>query len=441
MLDTLLNYAAYLFGNTLTNIFCVSCWTSCCEKSGDSIINNRTKTISIILLVIFTFVFNLLLPRPIRFTLTFILLIFTSYKYFTRDIKTSIILVITSQLIIWFSEFTFVIIASIFGIENIQELTNEPLIFILLNAYVTIISFVILMTKLPQKFFKLINKSTNNIKLNETVMYSIIIIVVIVVSTTESYMQLPLPIILTTNVIMAIIFIGLIIMSSTIKSKYNNINSKYETSITSLREYEGMIDKYRIYNHENKNELQTLRNLISKKNTKALKYIDEIINDKIKDNEKIMYKTSKIPEGGLRATIYSKLCTMDELGIKYSLDIAKDIRTVDLINMKEDIVLNICKILGVFLDNAIEAVKDLKTKHIGIEIYLMDGDLCVDITNNYEGKLDMNKIGSSKYTTKGGNHGYGLSLVNQIISDYPDRFENEKSITKNTFTQKIKIKM
>ena len=163
-----------------------------------------------------------------------------------------------------------------------------------------------------------------------------------------------------------------------------------------------MIDKYRIYNHENKNELQTLRNLISKKNTKALKYIDSILDNKIKDNEKIMHKTSKIPEGGLRATIYSKLCIMDELGIKYSLDIAKDIRTVDLINMKEDIVLNICKILGVFLDNAIEAVKDLKTKHIGIEIYLMDGDLCVDITNNYEGKLDIDKIGSSKYTTKGG---------------------------------------
>ena len=439
MLSTVLNYLTLIFGHLLTNIFCICCWNKCLDYK---IKDTKTNSIrAAIILIILMPIFNLLLPRPIRFTLTFILLIFTAYKYFTSNIKMSIILVITSQLIIWFSEFTFVIIASIFGIENIQELTNEPLIFILLNAYVTIISFVILMTKLPQKFFKLINKSTNNIKLNETVMYSIIIIVVIVVSTTESYMQLPLPIILTTNVIMTIIFIGLIIMSSTIKSKYNNINSKYETSITSLREYEGMIDKYRIYNHENKNELQTLRNLISKKNTKALKYIDSILDNKIKDNEKIMHKTSKIPEGGLRATIYAKLCTMDELGIKYSLDIAKDIRTVDLINMKEDIVLNICKILGVFLDNAIEAVKNLKTKHIGIEIYLMDGDLCVDITNKYEGKLDMNKIGNSKYTTKGGNHGYGLSLVNQIISDYPDVFENEKSITKNTFTQKIKIKM
>ena len=383
-----------------------------------------------------------ILPKPIRFFSNFVILYIACYFTVNKNSRISFLSVLTSQLTLWFSEFTFVIIASIFGNDNIQESINSNIIlFMILNIYIFIISILLLKIKLPQKLFALFDSVSESIKNNEAIAYTLMIVIVIAVSTTESYMQLPLPIILTTNVIMTIIFIGLIIMSSTIKSKYNNINSKYETSITSLREYEGMIDKYRISNHENKNELLTLRNLISKKNTKALKYIDEIINDKIKDNEKIMYKTSKIPEGGLRATIYAKLCTMDELGIKYSLDIAKDIRTVDLINMKEDIVLNICKILGVFLDNAIEAVKDLKTKHIGIEIYLMDGDLCVDITNKYEGKLDMNKIGNSKYTTKGGNHGYGLSLVNQIISDYPDVFENEKSITKNTFTQKIKIKM
>ena len=154
-----------------------------------------------------------------------------------------------------------------------------------------------------------------------------------------------------------------------------------------------------------------------------------------------MRKTFKIPEGGLRAIIYGKLCKMDELRIKYSLDIARDVRTVDLINMDEEIVLNICKILGVFLDNAIEAVKNLKEKQITIEIYLMDGKLCIDITNNFEGKLELDKLDKEKYTTKGKNHGYGLSLVKQIINDNSNIFENEKSISRNTFTQKLKIKM
>ena len=439
-MNELINILIYFFSNALMFVFSIYCWILC--KKEKIKLSNSKFLVSVILMAISAIAIDAILPKPIRFFSNFVILYIACYFTVNKNSRISFLSVLTSQLTLWFSEFTFVIIASIFGNDNIQESINSNIIlFMILNIYIFIISILLLKIKLPQKLFALFDSVSESIKNNEAIAYTLMIVIVIAVSTTESYMQLPLPIILTTNVIMTIIFIGLIIMSSTIKSKYNNINSKYETSITSLREYEGMIDKYRIYNHENKNELLTLRNLISKKNTKALKYIDEIINDKIKDNEKIMYKTSKIPEGGLRATIYAKLCTMDELGIKYSLDIAKDIRTVDLINMKEDIVLNICKILGVFLDNAIEAVKDLKTKHIGIEIYLMDGDLCVDITNKYEGKLDMNKIGSSKYTTKGGNHGYGLSLVNQIISDYPGVFENEKSITKNTFTQKIKIKM
>ena len=439
-MNELINILIYFFSNALMFDFSIYCWILC--KKEKIKLSNSKFLVSVILMAISAIAIDAILPKPIRFFSNFVILYIACYFTVNKNSRISFLSVLTSQLTLWFSEFTFVIIASIFGNDNIQESINSNIIlFMILNIYIFIISILLLKIKLPQKLFALFDSVSESIKNNEAIAYTLMIVIVIAVSTTESYMQLPLPIILTTNVIMTIIFIGLIIMSSTIKSKYNNINSKYETSITSLREYEGMIDKYRISNHENKNELLTLRNLISKKNTKALKYIDEIINDKIKDNEKIMYKTSKIPEGGLRATIYAKLCTMDELGIKYSLDIAKDIRTVDLINMKEDIVLNICKILGVFLDNAIEAVKDLKTKHIGIEIYLMDGDLCVDITNKYEGKLDMNKIGNSKYTTKGGNHGYGLSLVNQIISDYPDVFENEKSITKNTFTQKIKIKM
>ena len=437
-MDSVIMFLLNFVGTCFIVLFFIYCWKELnfTNKTGidikDILLTGSVSLItSIIMISISTYLIRILLNVAI--------LIIFNYLFYVKSLKKSIIMIIFLQVIVMMAE----VIYTIFGILILKIDVKSFGLFtnLINNIGTTIISLIIWKTNYPQKIFKNILVITNSFKGQRIIISSILMLLVAIISPMAVYLEWDYVIVLTINTLITLFFIYVSIKFATAQSKYNEINNKYETSITSLREYEGMIDKYRIYNHENKNELQTLRNLISKKNTKALKYIDSILDNKIKDNEKIMHKTSKIPEGGLRATIYSKLCMMDELGIKYSLDIAKDIRTVDLINMKEDIVLNICKILGVFLDNAIEAVKDLKTKHIGIEIYLMDGDLCVDITNNYEGKLDMNKIGSSKYTTKGGNHGYGLSLVNQIISDYPDVFENEKSITKNTFTQKIKIKM
>ncbi len=437
MLELIINILLSFIGTYFVTLFFIYCWKNFNQKH--NLLNFHDIIIATIISLITSVNMVIIQIYLIKILTNIFIFIIFNYLFYTRDIKKSITMTILLQLIVMLSEVIYAIICTV--IFKFDVTSSVPYINLVNNIGTTIVSLLLWKTSYPRRIYNFIVNSIQSFKQREIIIATFLMLMVAIISTMAVYMNWNYIIVLSINTFLIFVFVFISIKFANAQNKYNEINNKYETSITSLREYEGMIDKYRIYNHENKNELQTLRNLISKKNTKALKYIDSILDNKIKDNEKIMHKTSKIPEGGLRATIYSKLCIMDELGIKYSLDIAKDIRTVDLINMKEDIVLNICKILGVFLDNAIEAVKDLKTKHIGIEIYLMDGDLCVDITNNYEGKLDIDKIGSSKYTTKGENHGYGLSLVNQIINDYPGVFENEKSITKNTFTQKIKIKM
>lgn len=382
---------------------------------------------------------NYIFPQPFKMIVVMLLMIMINFFFVSRNLKKSIILVVISQMILAISEISFVIICSFIFENKIYELLLEPLPSILLNLYILIVSLIIVRRKFIYKMFKLF---CGNTKTFENVIYPIIIIFTLIIATIESHMKLPLTIVLITNFIMAIVFISIIITSSRIKEKYNKINGKYETSISSLKEYEVMIDKFRVYTHENKNEFLTIRNMLKDKNSKetVIKYIDKLVDNKIKDNDKIMKKTSKIPEGGLRATIYSKLCLMDKLKIKYKLNISREVRTTDLINLDEDLILKICKILGVFLDNAIEAVKNLKKKEISIEIYIMDQELCVDITNNFEGNLDLNKINNIKYTTKGDGHGYGLTLVKQLLEE-SNKLENEKSINRDTFTQTLKIKM
>ena len=437
MIEMLKIFSLVYTGTYFMTIFFIYCWRKLLD------INNKILKKDYLICIIITFFTSCFLVfirvYPIKIILNIFILIIFNYYLYTKNIKKSIVAVILLQILTMISEVIYAIIST--TIFKFDVISYEIYTNLVNNVGTTIVSFIIWKTGYPKKLYNFLIKSLQSYRQSELIITTTLMLLVAIISTMAVYLKWNYVIVLSINTVLIIIFIFISIKFASAKNKYNEISNKYETSISSLRQYEAMIDKYRLYNHENKNELQTLRNLISKKNTKALKYIDGILEDKINDNEKIMRKTFKIPEGGLRAIIYGKLCKMDELGIKYSLDIARDVRTVDLINMDEEIVLNICKILGVFLDNAIEAVKDLKEKQINIEIYLMDGKLCIDITNNFEGKLELDKLDKEKYTTKGKNHGYGLSLVKQIIDDNSNTFENEKSISRNTFTQKLKIKM
>ncbi len=437
MENTLLNFLWLVFNNLFIDFFTIMCWYKCI---GDKYKVSKLIILTLVVALV-TSSFDIFFSNFIRIIAIFIFLILICKFTIIKNYKKSIILFIISELIIWISEFSFVILVSIFHNNEIQSVLSKPLVYFILTLYISIIYIILLYKNIPQKLFKFLNNNYTHSSSYDSLKYSLIIIAIIIISTIESYMELPLTIILITNVVMAILFVRIVINSTKIKANFNKISSKYETSISSLKEYEVMIDKFRVETHENKNEFLTVRNMIKDNPDEAIKYIDKLVDNKIEDNNKIMKKTAKIPSGGLKATIYSKLCLMDKLKIKYKLNIARDVHTTDLINLDEDLVLKICKILGVFLDNAIEAVKKLKKKEIFIEIYSMDDNLCIDITNNFKGNLDLNKISKQKYTTKGEGHGYGLSLVDKLLQEEPERLENEKSINGDTFTQMLKIKM
>ena len=427
---------SYFIGNAFISMFSLLVWNKL-----EPIKKTKAQWFFVwILIAMIITLYTYLLPNPIKMITTVLTLIMINFLLLTKNLKSSIILIVISQMILALAEFSFVIACSAFWGNEIYDILFEPLPSILLNIYIFSVSMLISKTKLIKKIYFLFY---NNIKNKENLIYPLIIISILIIATIESHINLPLPIVLITNVIMAIIFISIIITSTKIKENYEKISSKYENSISSLKEYEVMIDKFRVDTHENKNEFRTIRNMLKAKAKKddVIKYIDKLIDNKIKDNDKIMKKTAKIPEGGLRATIYSKLCLMDTLNVKYRLNISRDVRTTDLINLDEDLVLKICKILGVFLDNAIEAVKELNKKEIVVEIYTMDNNLCIDVTNNFKGSLDLEKISNIKYTTKGDGHGYGLTLVNKLLEEESDKLENEKSINRDTFTQTLKIKM
>lgn len=405
-------------------------------------LNNQKKYI--VLSIIITII-NIITTDYSYLKLPLMMIVLTLYNYtnYSKNLKISIIMLFLTQFIVIICESILVIIFVIFTKNDIESLLQINNVYILFSLATTILSILLFKTKLPVKIYDLIVKVTYYDKNQETTLYTITLLAIAIISTTASYLRWHTIYILLINTILFLFFVFISLQLVREKNKFEETNKKYRTSINGLREYEEMMDKYRVVNHENKNTLLEIRGMLAHEDSKdkIIKMIDNTIDNKIKDNEKIMHKTVKIPEGGLRGIIYSKICVMDDLKIKYKLDIANDVRTVDLINLDDDVIVNICKILGVFIDNSIEEVRNLKKKNIGIEIYVIDDTLSIDISNNYKGDIDMDKIDNAGYTTKGKGHGYGLALVNKILEENKDILENERMIDKNIFTQCLKIKL
>ena len=374
------------------------------------------------------------------FVMVIILSIIIKYL-FKINFRNAIITSMYSEFILVISETLFALVITIIFNIGSNQMVETLFTNFFSNVFIAFVSVLIVNLNFIKNFYKFINSITE--RLNEMHLIVMCLFVIITVNILEAtlYYDVDYRYLLMFNTLLMVFCAFIIINSFKTKNNYIKVYDKYNTTLKSLKEYEDILDKYRVSNHENKNQLLTIRNMLPKTSKKIISYIDTIVENKLKDNEKAMFEVSRIPAGGLRGLIYSKVLAMKEVNIEYELEISKDIKTVDLINNIDDfIMLDICKIIGVYTDNAIQEVEKLEEKYINIEMYLDNSDLIISISNNYSGIIELDKIEDSGYTTKEAGHGYGLTLAKQIV-DNNKKLSNKKMITQDTFTQMLKIKM
>ena len=242
------------------------------------------------------------------------------------------------------------------------------------------------------------------------------------------------------NSFLIVIYSYIIYYSLNEKNKNIIVQAENDSLMDSLHQYEDMVDRQRVDNHENKNQLLIIKNMIKKNDKDVVKYIDTIVKDKKEDDEVLYTRVKTIPSGGLQGIIYQKMLTMKDDKILFSLDVSRDVRKIDMDSLSMDDNYKLCKIIGVFLDNAIEESRNIKDKCIMISLYIDENDLIIDISNRFNNEIDIDKIDDEGYTTKGDGHGYGLSLVKKIVAE-SNIFENERIVKKDIFKQIIKVKI
>ncbi|MGI6669508.1 MAG: sensor histidine kinase [Acetivibrionales bacterium] len=139
-----------------------------------------------------------------------------------------------------------------------------------------------------------------------------------------------------------------------------------------------------------------------------------------------------IKNAGLFGIISSKMNLASEKGIKVELSVIGEIENIPGVKISE-----LCEIVGIFLDNAIEeAVK--ATKKVDILVRKSQKGTEISISNGCLDTPDIKAIYKEGYSTKGENRGMGLAIARQIVDKY-DNILLTTSVDDNVFTQTLEI--
>lgn len=175
-------------------------------------------------------------------------------------------------------------------------------------------------------------------------------------------------------------------------------------------------DNIRAFKHDFWNIVQGIGGYIGKNDMEGLKkYYAKLVEDCHQVNNLTALSPSVVNNPAVYNVLAHKYHKADELGIKINLDVFMDLNELN-INSYE-----LTRILGILMNNAIEASKECEDKTINVT-FRKDNKRpmqLIIIENTYKDKnIDTEKIYEKGYSTKEGNTGLGLWEIRQIMKKH-----------------------
>ena len=203
------------------------------------------------------------------------------------------------------------------------------------------------------------------------------------------------------------------------------------------RNLEAMYNSLRSFKHDYVNILLSLSGYIEDGDIDRLK---DFFENKIFPTKNLItggdYKLNQFSNIGvleIKSLLSAKMIYAHESGIDITIDIPDKVEgfpidTVDL-----------ARILGIFLDNAMEATLETEQPQIGLNIIQNKTGVSIIISNRFrDNGLMLHKLKQKGFSTKIGHQGIGLGNAQKIISSY-DNALLETTMKCDYFTQHIEL--
>ncbi len=370
---------------------------------------------------------NLLLPNPYTFFINVIVILLSVYVFFKTNIIKTILALIVPLLITVFCESFFMKICISYFHFDATTILSMPLYKLLVSLAIQLLVFLIY---LLIKYFKIQIAVFENISKRNKIIIFInfifaILSLIIQFFITGFYLdKLPVYIVILSNLsLIAYFLLSIYSLTKTTQLEVASLDLAQEKEHNRILKISQ--DELHGFRHDFSNILCTIGGYVQVSDMNGLKkYYAQIQKDINKINTLGALNPDTINNPAVFALISSKYNRALEENIELNIN---SFLNFDTLNMK---IYEFTRILGILLDNAIEAARECDEKIINIEIRKDSNHnrQLLIVENTYTNKnVNTDKIYEKNYSTKPGNSGLGLWEVRQIL---------KKNNNLNLFTSK-----
>lgn len=203
------------------------------------------------------------------------------------------------------------------------------------------------------------------------------------------------------------------------------------------RNLESMYNGLRSFKHDYVNILLSMSGYIEDGDMDRLK---DFFESKIFPTKDLItggdYKLNQLSSIGvleIKSLLSAKMIYAHESGIDITIDIPDKVESflIDTVDL--------ARILGIFLDNAIEAALETEQPQIGLNIIQNETGVSIIISNHFrDNSVMLHKLKQKGFSTKIGHQGIGLWNAQKIISSY-DNVLLETTMKCSYFIQHIEL--
>lgn len=243
------------------------------------------------------------------------------------------------------------------------------------------------------------------------------------------------------NALLFITFFGITLiifyfLICALKKELTAASKEYEVLQDYTNKVEQLYLEIRTFKHDYLNILLPMELLIKQKNYGELeKYFEQNIlsqGHKLAQKDNVLGKLTRLQIPEIKSLFYPKLL----IAMNQQLDTVVDIKD-SIYEIAVDY-LDLIRILGIFMDNAIEAAVESMEKTLYVGILAYDNTITIRICNSCNEVENFNRIADINVTSKSGFRGIGLYNANLLIQKYSNII-HKTSCENHLFTQELQI--